>query len=269
MPLAERTKAMATEDTEIELSYLFFFLSFSVSSVLSVAKQNGSGSMDIDGKSSLTRWLERLLVAPVLLYRRLRYGYAFRRITFSQPKYAKVDPEDYRRLKKYQWFTVKGTHTFYAARAQKTGTAAHRTIVRMHRQIITPRKGRVIDHVNHDGVDNRAANLREATHAQNMANRKKSRANAASKYKGVGLTKVKCKRKWTAQITVNGKGIHLGSFATEIEAAKAYDQAAKKHHAQFACPNFPNKNPPRTPFHQRLRTYISNLTQRQHEICNL
>jgi len=40
------------------------------------------------------------------------------------------------------------------------------------------------------------------------------------------------------QITVNGKRIYLGSFKNELDAAKAYDRAAKKYHGQFASLNF-------------------------------
>ena len=47
--------------------------------------------------------LEYFLAGPVLLYRRLRYGYAFRRITLTQGKFAIVDPDDYYRLSEYKW----------------------------------------------------------------------------------------------------------------------------------------------------------------------
>ena len=44
--------------------------------------------------------------------------------------------------------------------------------------------------------------------------------------------------KWTAQIKVDGKHIHLGYFQSEKEAAKAYDKAALKYFGEFANPNF-------------------------------
>jgi hypothetical protein len=46
-------------------------------------------------------------------------------------------------------------------------------------------------------------------------------------------------KRWRARIRVNGRRIYLGSFENELDAAKAYDSAAKKHHGQFAAVNFP------------------------------
>lgn len=58
-------------------------------------------------------------------------------------------------------------------------------------------------------------------------------------YKGVSWKKDICK--WTAKIGVDYKSIYLGCFENEIEAAKAYDEAAMKYHGEFACLNFPQK----------------------------
>jgi len=102
-----------------------------------------------------------------------------------------------------------------------------------------------VDHINHNGLDNRKANLRPATRAQNGRNRTKFKNRIyGSKFKGVTWNrKYKC---WQAQIQVNGKSTALGRFTDEITAAKAYDRAAKKYHKDFASLNFSH------PIHERL-----------------
>lgn len=174
---------------------------------------------------------------PVLLYRRLRYGYTFRRIRMSGPKYAKVDPDDYKQLRKYEWFTKKETNSFYTFRNGGRKKAGGKSIIYMHRIILEVPKAMVVDHINNDGMDNRSANLRPATRAQNSYNRKKLSRQCTSKYKGICWNKTASK--WQAAISFNKNIIYLGIFNNEIDAAKAYDEAAKKYHGEFACLNFP------------------------------
>ena len=157
----------------------------------------------------------------------------------SQPRYAIVDPADYDRLKGHKWVTKKGDKTFYARRYIPRGKGKNDTLVYIHQEIIKVPKGMVVDHINHDGMDNRRANLRAATHSQNLCNRKKRSGAMYSKYKGVHWHKHH--KKWSSRITFQKKTIELGSFEDEIEAAKAYDEAAKIHHGEFACLNFPEK----------------------------
>ncbi len=183
-------------------------------------------------------WLESVVIRPVLLYRRLRYGYAFRRIRMAQPRYAKVDPADYKRLRKYQWLTRKGTNSFYARRHTPGGKGKKGSLIYLHQEIIKAPAGMVIDHINHDGMDNRSANLRAATHSQNLYHRRKRSGAAQSKYKGIYWRKRK--RKWEATIKFEKKRTFLGYFRDEIDAAKAYDRAAMKYHGEFASLNFPD-----------------------------
>ena len=104
------------------------------------------------------------VIALTLLYRRARYGYAFRRIPLTQGKYAIVDPEDFERLNKYKWYAVKDSRTFYAYRNKRVGKKY--ISLGMHREILDPPGHLVVDHINHNGLDNRKANLRLATSAQ-------------------------------------------------------------------------------------------------------
>jgi hypothetical protein len=92
----------------------------------------------------------------------------------------------------------------------------------------------VVDHINGDTLDNRRANLRVCTKSENNRNRRKLHP-TTSRFKGV----YKNTKPWIALIECNGKQFVLGRFASEEEAALAYDKAAKEHFGSFARLNFP------------------------------
>ncbi len=98
--------------------------------------------------------------------------------------------------------------------------------------------GLVVDHINHNGLDNRKENLRICTVAENCRNSRPSkRKNKLSKYKGVSFDK---KRKvYRVLIWHNKKQYFLGTFKNETEAAKAYDRKARELFGEFAYLNFP------------------------------
>ena len=91
-----------------------------------------------------------------------------------------------------------------------------------------------VDHINNFRSDNRWVNLRLATDEQNRFNRK-NMPNSISKYKGVCWDKDL--NKWRSRIFYKGKSINLGRFSCEIEAARAYNEASKKYHGEFAYLN--------------------------------
>lgn len=88
-----------------------------------------------------------------------------------------------------------------------------------------------IDHINGVQTDNRIANLRIATYAQNVANSVINRNNTSG-FKGVSYQKTS--GKWLARIKINGLKRHIGSFDTAEEAGLAYQQASESLHGEFS-----------------------------------
>lgn len=158
-------------------------------------------------------------------------------IPLSQGKVAIVDAADYEALSQFKWHARGEELTFYAARNLLLPNGK-RGIVLMHRAIMNPAPERFIDHVNHDGLDNRRANLRDCSKGENQRNTT-SRRGSSSQFLGVGWDANNSK--WRAKIEINGRQFHLGRYADETEAARAYDAAAVKYHGQFANPNFPQE----------------------------
>jgi len=155
-----------------------------------------------------------------------------RLIPLTQDKFAIVDAEDYERLSRYKWHASKKGRCWYAAsqRSKKRLT--------MHRVILNAPRGLVVDHINHNGLDNRRKNLRLCTVAQNNQNsRPHIRLNKLSKYKGVTFDKNR--NLFNASIRQNKKGYFLGGFKEERDAAKAYDKKARELFGKFAYLNFP------------------------------
>lgn len=113
--------------------------------------------------------------------------------------------------------------------------------VPLHRALLNPRDGMEVDHINGDRFDNRRANLRLVTSAQNKWNVKR-RSPGASRFRGVCRHRARKNEKvirWQANIKVNKQLVRLGYFRDEEQAARAYDVAAKKYHGEFATLNFP------------------------------
>lgn len=155
------------------------------------------------------------------------------KIPLTRGEFAKVDPEDYIWLSQFRWYCNKRPHTSYAIR--NAGEGAERRKVLMHREIARTPRHLVCDHINRQGLDNRKQNLRNCTKRENNLNQAGHRG-SVSKYKGV--YRKKRERRWAACIKSEGKHKHLGYFDSEVEAAKVYDEAAKKWHGEFAGLNF-------------------------------
>lgn len=158
-----------------------------------------------------------------------------RAILLTQEKIALVDDEYYEYLNQWKWFASldRKNGNWYAKR--NAGKWPHQMAVRMHRAIMQAPEGMEVDHIDGDGLNNQSENLRLCTHAGNIQN-EKLRKNNSSGYKGVCWNKKYSN--WSAQIEANCHNYFLGYFTDPVEAAKIYDEAAKKYHGEFANTNF-------------------------------
>lgn len=167
-------------------------------------------------------------------------GCGYRRlIPLTRGKVAVIDAEDYERVSQHRWYAKvtprKGREVFYAAR--RLWGDVDRTAITMHRFILDAPLNVDVDHKDGDGLNNTRENLRPATATQNARNAKKC-PGATSVYKGVVWHRRD--RVWEASIRVDKKLRYLGRFRTEIEAAVAYDNAARAVDPEFCLFNFPD-----------------------------
>lgn len=132
-----------------------------------------------------------------------------------------VDEEDYFGLSKYIWHLNSG------------GYVLNNKAERMHRLITKCPRGKEVDHINKNKLDNRKENLRICSRSENNSNRNVF-CNNKSGYKGVDLWY----GKYRAQIKKDGKKTHLGLFSAAEDAARAYDKKAKELFGKFASLNF-------------------------------
>ena len=93
-----------------------------------------------------------------------------------------------------------------------------------------PKNRKCVDHIDNNKLNNNLINLRFATHTQNGQNRSMSSKNTSGT-KGVHWNKKN--NKWTAQITINGKRINLGSFLDKDDAINIIVQRAKDEFGEY------------------------------------
>lgn len=147
-----------------------------------------------------------------------------------------VDDEDYERVMKYNWTLSKytfpnGRINYHIKRIIRMPNGKKTNVILSRFILNVTDPNLVVDHISGDQLDNRKSNLRAITQAQNAINTKKY-YNNTSGYKGVSYHKRE--RLWCAQIYLNRKKYHLGYFYTPEEAYKAYCEASKKYHGEFA-----------------------------------
>jgi len=155
-----------------------------------------------------------------------------RMIPLGDGFYAYIDAADYEWLSRWRWHMCSGG---YAGRNENGKT------ILMHRQIMQPPRGMLVDHMDRNKANNCRSNLRLCTHPENQRNKRKG-IGSASQYKGVFHDK-RCDR-WYAKYRYEGKYHWLGFFDLEVDAARAYDYAAVEWYGEFARLNFPEEWPP-------------------------
>ena len=160
------------------------------------------------------------------------------RIPLTHGAVAIVDAEDVERLSPWAWY-LDGNG--YGKTAMKLGHNNFKG-VSMHRFIMGVQDPKqFIDHISRDRLDNRKMNLRLVDNATNARNSPAKRTKQqTSQYRGVHKRKISQVTPWCAQVYFNGVKKGLGYFATEIEAARAYDTFIKQHCDKHAYVNFPD-----------------------------
>jgi len=153
------------------------------------------------------------------------------RVPLTKGLEAIVDDADADRVLAFRWQArLYPSDRRYASRGVRDGKRI--THVWMHRFILDAPPGLLVDHINGDGLDNRRANLRLCSKTENNRNRRSARTG----FKGVS----KVYRKYHAALKCGANRVFIGIYDTEIEAATAYDRAAKQWFGEFARLNFPD-----------------------------
>lgn len=148
----------------------------------------------------------------------------FKQIELSQNKYALISSVDYEYISQWKWsYDSHG----YARRLGKDKK------IYMHRILMNPPTGKVVDHINGDKLDNRRSNLRICNHAENLRNHKPLRNNTSG-FIGVSRSN----NKWRAYAGPRDSVKHLGTFDTPEEAARVRDAFAAQTYGEFAKFNF-------------------------------
>lgn len=155
------------------------------------------------------------------------------RVELSGGHHALVDTQDIHKVATSRWCATKFGHSWYASRNTEVGGVGL-----LHRLIMDAPDNLVVDHISGDSLDNRRANLRLCTKAENNRNRTVMQSTNTSGYRGVSWQT--SRQRYVAQIKLDRKPRNLGRFLCPIEAAIVRDMAAIAFHGEYAVLNFPH-----------------------------
>jgi hypothetical protein len=142
---------------------------------------------------------------------------------------AVIDAEDVHLVEGCSWYSIENKRTVYAA--AWGNEKYNRNVMPMHRVLLGLKPGGdFVDHIDGNGLNNRKSNLRLATISQNNHNQKLS-SSSTSGLKGASFHKLR--KRWRAQIKLNGNKIHIGYYDTAEQAHAAYCKASAQLHGEF------------------------------------
>lgn len=141
-----------------------------------------------------------------------------------------IDDADEQLVNKHKWFALQTGNKVYAATNVINDKGQQRTMY-LHRYLLEAESGVFVIHRDSDGLNNQRENLMFSN---------SRRGKRGTNYLGVGETASR-KKPWCAHIKHNGKVVHLGSYATAEEAARARDRNAKEVWGEYALLNFPDE----------------------------
>lgn len=149
-------------------------------------------------------------------------------IPLTQGKFALIDDADFDLVSKFKWCAQNRPSGICYAVTRFPGS---RKLIYLHRFVMGEPSGMMVDHINHNGLDNQKENLRSCTCSQNQMNRTGAQMNSTSGARGVSLKKISSQ--WQAQIRLNGRLKYLGLFSSIGAASAAYVAANAKYFGDF------------------------------------